>query len=58
MDSQLQGEIDRLEDLQQMNANVRTEEIDALRSHKEELRAAIASARLRVDALRLIFRMS
>jgi ATP-dependent helicase HepA len=58
MDSQVQGEIDRLEDLQQLNENVRPDEIDALRNHKEGLRAAIATARLRVDALRLIFRMS
>jgi ATP-dependent helicase HepA len=58
MDAQLQGEVDRLEELQQLNDHIRPEELTALREHQEQLRAAITSARLRVDALRLIFRMA
>jgi ATP-dependent helicase HepA len=56
MDAQLQAEIERLEDLRAVNDHIRPEEIAALRQQQTELRAAISSARLRVDALRLIFR--
>lgn len=56
MSSQLQGEIDRLETLREINDHIRPEEIAALRQQKTDLLAAITSARLRIDALRLIFR--
>ncbi|MHA3772366.1 RNA polymerase-associated protein RapA [Verrucomicrobiota bacterium sgz303538] len=58
MELQLQAEIDRLEDLQQINDHVRPEEVEAVRKQKEELRAALATARPRLDALKLIFRMT
>ncbi|MBC8145479.1 MAG: RNA polymerase-binding ATPase, partial [bacterium] len=56
MNAQLQHEIDRLEDLHQINSDVDLEEISAMREHKSALQDTIASARLRVDALRLILR--
>jgi ATP-dependent helicase HepA len=57
MEMQLQHEIERLEELQQLNDHIRPEEIDAVRKQKEELRAALATAQPRLDALKLIFRM-
>jgi ATP-dependent helicase HepA len=56
MSSQLQAEIARLEDLSKLNDHVHPAEIAALKEQQEALRAAIAGARLRLDALRLIFR--
>lgn len=55
--SQLQGEIERLEDLREVNDHVRPEEIAALHAHRAHLQSAIAAAHLRLDAVRLIFRM-
>jgi len=57
MEAQMQEEISRLEDLKEVNDHVRPEEIEALREHAKALRTALAEARLRVDALRLIFRI-
>lgn len=57
MTTQLQDEIERLEDLREINDHVRPEEITAARQQQTELRTAITSARLRLDALRLIFRI-
>ncbi|HVK38990.1 MAG TPA: helicase-related protein [Candidatus Kapabacteria bacterium] len=57
MFTRLQAEIDRLEDLSQINDNVTTEEIDAMRDHRMDLHAAIGTARLRVGALRVIQRL-
>jgi len=57
MTIQLRNEIERLEDLRQINDHVRPEEIAAARQEQTELQAAIASARLRLDAVRLIFRI-
>jgi ATP-dependent helicase HepA len=57
MTIQLRDEIERLEDLRQINDHVRPEEIDAARQQQAELQAAISSARLRLDAVRLIFRI-
>jgi ATP-dependent helicase HepA len=57
MTIQLRNEIERLEDLRQINDHVRPEEIAAARRQQAELEAAIASARLRLDAVRLIFRL-
>jgi ATP-dependent helicase HepA len=58
MTIQLRDEIERLEDLRQINDHVRPEEIAAARQQQADLQAAIASARLRLDAVRLIFRIS
>jgi ATP-dependent helicase HepA len=57
MTTQLQNEIDRLEDLSQLNDHVRPEEIAALRQQMEALREALSSSRLRLDALRLMLKM-
>lgn len=56
MDWQLGQEIERLEDLHRINSHVTLEEITAARDQQSALRAAIGSARPRVDALRLIVR--
>ena len=58
MTSQLESEIVRLEDLAQINDHIRPSEIEALRGEQLELAAAISGARLRVDAVRLIWRMA
>ena len=52
--SQLQSEIERLEDLRRINDHVRPEEITAAREQKAALHEALGAARLRLDALRLI----
>lgn len=57
MTIQLRDEIERLEDLRQINDHVRPEEIDTARQQQTELQNAISSARLRLDAVRLIFRI-
>ena len=57
MEAQLQDEIDRLEDLRAINDHVRPEEIAAVRQQKTDLQAALTSARLRLDSVRLIWRM-
>jgi len=54
METSLQNEIDRLENLKAVNDHVRNEEIDALKTQKGELKAAIEAAHLRLDAVRLI----
>lgn len=57
MFSRIQQEIERLEDLREVNDNVGLEEIEALRDHRMALHDAIGSARLRVAALRVIQRV-
>ncbi len=57
MSAQLRQEAERLEALRAVNDHVRPEEIAAIREQESALRAAIASAHLRLDALRLIFRI-
>jgi ATP-dependent helicase HepA len=54
---QLRSEIERLEDLREINDHVRPEEIAAARQQQTDLHAAIAAARPRLDAVRLIFRI-
>lgn len=54
MRTQLQTEIDRLEDLRQLNDHVRPEEIDGLKAQQDALAEVLGSARLRLDALRLV----
>ncbi len=56
MAAQLRREIERLEDLHQINSHVTPEEIAAAREHEAALRAAIASARPRIAGLQLILR--
>jgi ATP-dependent helicase HepA len=57
MEGQLRDEIERLEDLREINDHIRPEEIAALRQERTELTVALASARLRLDGLRIIFRI-
>ena len=56
MHARLDHEISRLKELQRVNPGVRLEEIERLAEHRLELDGCIASARLRLDALRLIQR--
>lgn len=56
MNAQLNAEIERLEDLHQINSDVTTEEVDAMRAQRDALAAAIGTARLRVGALRIILK--
>ncbi len=58
MQSQLRDEVARLEDLREVNDHVRPEEIAALQEHMAALETAINGARCRVDAVRLVFRVS
>ncbi|HEX8294906.1 MAG TPA: RNA polymerase-associated protein RapA, partial [Chthoniobacteraceae bacterium] len=57
-EARLREEIERLEGLKEVNDHIRPEEIEAARQQKALLHAAIGSARLRFDAVRLIFRVS
>jgi ATP-dependent helicase HepA len=52
----LGAEIDRLTALGELNDNVRDSEIEALRTHQTALAAAVDSAQLRMDAVRLVQR--
>ncbi len=56
MATQLDREISRLRELQKVNRNVRMEEIEALIKQKQLLDQHLATARLRLDAIRLIQR--
>lgn len=56
METQLEGEIERLEDLRAMNDHVRADEIDGLNAQRKALGDALRGARLRLDAVRLIWR--
>jgi ATP-dependent helicase HepA len=56
MMAQLQDEIERLEDLRAINDHVRQSEIDAAKQEKSELESALATARIRLDAIRLVLR--
>ncbi|MES2571027.1 MAG: helicase-related protein [Verrucomicrobiota bacterium] len=58
METQLHSEIGRLEVLREINDHVRPAEIEAVRTQKSELQAALGAARLRLDAVRLIMRNS
>jgi len=55
MDTQLQEELDRLQDLRQLHAHVSDDELAAAQQQRTDLRAALAASPLRTDALRFIF---
>jgi ATP-dependent helicase HepA len=57
MEVQLRDEIERLEDLREINDHIRPDEIAALRQQKADLHNVLTAARLRLDALRVIFRI-
>ncbi len=52
--AQLDNEIQRLEDLKQINDHVREDEITQLRQQKENIEGALQGAKPRLDGLRLI----
>jgi len=56
MMAQLQNEIERLEDLRAINDHVRQSEIEAAKQERSELENALATARIRLDAIRLVLR--
>lgn len=56
MHVELGAEIARLRDLAEVNDHVRPEEITALESRRAQLADAIASARVRLDAVRLVWK--
>jgi len=55
MHAQLAAEIDRLAALSAVNSHVRPDEKEALEDQRDELAGALSGARLRPDALRLIW---
>ena len=52
----LENEIQRLKSLKKINPNIKEEEINLCEDEYEKLKNYISSARLRLDALRLIYR--
>jgi ATP-dependent helicase HepA len=54
MQAQMQSEIQRLEDLRQINDHVRPDEITTLRNQMQSLDEALSGARIRLDMLRLV----
>ena len=56
MAAQLDHEIARLKELQRVNRSVRAEEIELLVQQRSALDQHLTSARLRLDAIRLIQR--
>ena len=52
----LTAEIDRLEELAQRNRHIASSEIEELASYRDELLKLLAQSRLRLDAIRLIWR--
>src|SRR5690606_1180602 len=56
MHSHFQEEILRLRELAEVNDHVHPGEITALESQERELASAISSARIRIDAVRLIWK--
>ena len=55
MTAQLQAELDRLTNLRTGNDHVRPEEIELTQAQLAELTITLAQARLRLDAVRLIW---
>ena len=53
-DAVLGGELDRLNALQQINANVRDDEIEFFRNQLNHFEAALGNAKLRLDAVRVM----
>jgi len=56
MTTTIQGELDRLTALRKINDNIRQEEIDLTCKQMQELAEALSKARIRLDAIRLIFK--
>ncbi|QJE96396.1 helicase-related protein [Luteolibacter luteus] len=56
MRSEMAAELSRLRDLAEVNDHVKPEEIAALQKREKELAEAISSARVRLDAVRLVWK--
>jgi ATP-dependent helicase HepA len=56
MHLEMSAEIDRLKDLSEINDHLRPEEITGMLERERELARTIAAARLRIDAVRLIWK--
>ena len=56
MSTEMAAEIARLKDLAEVNDHIKPEEIAALEERESELAAAIGNARVRLDAVRLIWK--
>jgi ATP-dependent helicase HepA len=56
MHAEMAAEIARLKDLAELNDHVRPEEITSLEDRTRELAAAIGAARVRIDAVRLVWK--
>ena len=54
---QIDREVERLENLRQINTHVRPSEIDALKSLKSSLNESLQGATIRADALKLVLRV-
>jgi len=55
--ARLDSEIERLEDLGKINDHVRSDEVEGLKKQKEDLLAAVAESRVRLDCLKLVLKM-
>lgn len=58
MQTKMEAEVNRLKDLAAVNPNITPAEIEKAQQQLYDLRDAIADARIRLDAVRLIFRAS
>lgn len=58
METTLDADKARLEDLREVNPLIDDSELTAIEDHRHELRKALQGARLRLDALRLVYRIS
>ena len=58
MDAEIGNEIHRLQELQKINPNIKNEEIENWQREEAALKQAISTSRLRLDALRLIYKGS
>jgi ATP-dependent helicase HepA len=56
MHAEMASQIGRLRDLSEVNDHIKPEEINALVRREGELAEVIASARVRLDAVRLIWK--
>ncbi len=54
MDAEITGEIDRLRQLARVNPNIRAEEISVLENNREGFERYLASAQLKLDAVRVV----
>jgi ATP-dependent helicase HepA len=56
IDTQLNAEIERLEDLARINNHVSPEESKSLRESQNELQRVVSGSKLRLDVMRLVLK--